>query len=248
MNHLSLATSIILSQLIFQSCLSPYRELQLRHNQKRFGRVYGSRVTEHIRLDTDLEIYDLAGQSEYCSSHAAMFESLCLESPAIFVIVVDLTKSEEQLAKEIYSWTNFIEAQSSGISSHVIVVGSRKDKFSWKPRSFERKCTFVELTAKKALENLHFAGFVALDSRQLSSDSAVTFLILMMETVNNLVAPGRNETMSFACHLISQLLKEKVEEKTIDFNSIRNLVCSDGALSALSEPETLASFHTRNAC
>ena len=125
-----------------------YRKFQLRNNKKRLGRVVGSKVTQHLSMNTNIEIYDLAGHSEYHSSHAAMLESLCLESPAVFVLIVDLSKSEEQLTKEIYKWANFLEIQSSGISSHAIVLGSRRDKFASKTDSLNRRCEFVEQLCK----------------------------------------------------------------------------------------------------
>ena len=78
-----------------------HREFRLRENKTLLGRVYGSRVTQHLSLNADIEIYDLAGHSEYHSSHAAMLESLCLEAPAVFVLIVDLTKSNDQLMKKL---------------------------------------------------------------------------------------------------------------------------------------------------
>ena len=106
----------------------------------------------NLTAHTEIEIYDLAGHPEYYSSHSAMMESLCLESPAVFVLMVDLTKPEKQLSKEIYKWSNLIETESRGISSRIIVVGSRKDVLSSEPQLLASKCKFVEDTAKDALE------------------------------------------------------------------------------------------------
>ena len=44
--------------------------------------------------NTGIEIYDLAGHEEYHSSHSAIMASLCLESPAVFVVMVDLTSQK----------------------------------------------------------------------------------------------------------------------------------------------------------
>ena len=79
-----------------------------------------------LSANTGVEIYDLAGHEEYHSSHSAIMASLCLESPAVFVLMVDLTKNEKQLSKEIYKWSNLIGIESSSISASVVVVGSRK--------------------------------------------------------------------------------------------------------------------------
>ena len=49
---------------------------------------------------TGIEIYDLAGHPEYYSSHSAVIESLCLESPAVFVQMLDLTKPKSNCPKK----------------------------------------------------------------------------------------------------------------------------------------------------
>ena len=87
-----------------------------------------------LSANTGIEIYDLAGHEEYLSSHSAIMASLCLESPAVFVLMVDLTKPRRQLSKEIYKWSNLIEIESSSILDSVIVVGSRKDELSSEPQ------------------------------------------------------------------------------------------------------------------
>ena len=119
-----------------------------------------NRLGPDLSAGTIIEIYDLAGHPEYYSSHSAVIESLCLESPAVFVLMVDLTKPENQLSKEIYKWSNFIGIESSTISSRVIVVGSRKDVLSLDSQLFESKCKFAEDTAKDALEKECFAAWI----------------------------------------------------------------------------------------
>ena len=214
----------------------------MRKNKKRFGRVYGSKVTDYLSLNTGIEIYDLAGHSEYHSSHAAMLESLCLKSPAIFVLMVDLTKSEEQLRKELYKWANFLGIQSSGITSHVIVVGSHKDKISRKSDELKSKSYFVEQCAKDTLKDQHLAGFVALDSRQLSSENLQPFLQLLAESVNALFVPNVHEKMSFDCHLLYFFLQQEVKEKAISFGSLQNLISKEPSLSCLRDPVKIASM------
>ena len=203
--------------------------------------MYGSRVTQHLSFDTNIEIYDLAGHSEYHSSHSAVLESLCLESPAVFVLLVDLTKSEEQLTKELYKWANFIEAQSSSISSHVIVLGSRRDQFSSKPDLLRSKCEFVEHCTKEALGNQHLAGFLPLDSRQLSSDNIQPFLQLLAKSVNDLIVPGVHEKISFGCYLLHAFLQKKVKERAIRLKEVQYLLAIELAFTHL-KPVELASM------
>ena len=214
----------------------------MRENKELLGWVYGSNVTQQLILKTNIEIYDLAGHSEYHSSHSAMLESLCLESPATFILIVDLTKSENQISQQLYKWSNFLQIQSNDVSSPVIVLGSRKDKFSGKPDLLQCKCNFVEHCAKDALENLHFVGIVALDTRQLSSDNIQPFLRLLAKSVNDLITPGVHDKISFACHLLYAFLKKEVKEKAISFEWLQNLVSNGAVLHCLSDPLELASM------
>ena len=195
---------------------------------------------DHLSAHTKIEIYDLAGHPEYYSSHSAVMESLCLESPAVFVLMVDLTKPEKQLSKEIYKWSNLIGTESRGISSRIIVVGSRKDVLSSEPQLLASKCKFVEDTAKDALEKLCFAGFVALDSRQLSSENVRSFLTILTQSIKNLANPGEKK-MSFSCHLLHAFLKQVVEAKAISLGSLQELVSRHDTLSPFNESTMLAS-------
>ena len=42
-------------------------------------------------------LYDFAGQHEYYSSHAAVMENLILPSPPLFLLLIDISKSKEEL-------------------------------------------------------------------------------------------------------------------------------------------------------
>ena len=193
-----------------------------------------------LSTPTEIEIYDLAGHPEYYSSHSAVMESLCLESPAVFVLMVDLTKPDKQLSKEIYKWSNFISIESSGISSKVIVVGSRKDVLSSEPQMLAIKCKLVMDTAEDALEKQCFAGFIALDSRQLSSKNMKPFLTTLMQSIKDLAILG-SKKMTFSCHLLRAFLEQVIEAKAISFGSLQKLFTHYHILSPFSEPTVLTS-------
>ena len=213
----------------------------LRKNKKLLGWVYDSKVTNCLHLNTNIEIYDLAGQSEYQSSHAAMLESLCLEAPAIFVLTVDLTKSDDQLRKELYKWAHFLEIQSNGISCRVIILGSRKDRFKRKPEALDYKCKFLEQCAKEALGNQDIAGFLAFDARQLSSSNIQPFLDLLAKNINNLLMRQVHQRMSFGCQLLHYFIKENVKKYAISFRHLQDLVSKEASLCPLFDPLELAS-------
>ena len=80
--------------IVFKSFVFPcHRDFRL---------MLDSGCRHQLSARTPIEIYDLAGHPEYYTSHSAIMKSLCLESSAVFVLMVDLTKAEKQLSKEIY--------------------------------------------------------------------------------------------------------------------------------------------------
>ena len=193
-----------------------------------------------LSADTGIEIYDLAGHEEYQTSHSAIMATLCLESPTVFVLMVDLTKEEKQLSKEIYKWSNLIEIESSSISASVIVVGSRRDELSSEPELLASQCKFVRRIAKNALGEQHFAGFVDLDSRQLSSENLKPFLTILTKNIKDLAIPGVKK-MSFSCHLLCVFLMQVVKAAAISFGGLQELVSLQDALSSFYTSDMLAS-------
>ena len=57
----------------------------------------------------NIVLYDFAGHPEYYSSHEAVLEYLMLKSPAVFIILIKLTDKLEDIDKQLYYWTGFLE-------------------------------------------------------------------------------------------------------------------------------------------
>ena len=73
--------------------------------------------------------YDFAGQQEYYASHAAMLQNSISFSAPLFIIVVDLCDSEEDIKQKLVYWISFLANQCISVTTkpHVIIVGSHKD-------------------------------------------------------------------------------------------------------------------------
>ena len=72
-------------------------------------------------------VYDFSGCLEYCSSHAAVLEQVMRGSAAIFLCVVDLRKSKENICESLRFWLSFID-NAAECRSLVAVVGSHADQ------------------------------------------------------------------------------------------------------------------------
>ena len=133
-----------------------------------------------------------------------------------------------------------IEIESTSISASVIVVRSRRDELSSKPQLLASKCKSVQRIAKDALGKQRFAGFVALDRRQLSSVNIEPFLTILTKSIKNF-AVSRVKKMTFSCHLLRAFIEQVVEAKVISFDRLQELISHHDALSSFSEPTMLAS-------
>ena len=74
-------------------------------------------------------MYDLAGQYQYYSSHAVLLEKLVSSPGALLMVVVDLSKSKEEITQQLQYWSSFIENHCNQSSSKpaVVIIGSHED-------------------------------------------------------------------------------------------------------------------------
>jgi len=74
-------------------------------------------------------LYDLAGQVEYYTSHAAVIQTTVISTPPAFIIVVNMSESEK-ISETLRYWWSFINNHGSRASAppQVILVGSHADK------------------------------------------------------------------------------------------------------------------------
>ena len=77
----------------------------------------------------NVAFYVFAGQQDYYASHAALLQSSLSSSAPLFIIVVDLCDSSEDIKQTVTYWLSFLANQCSSISTkpHVIIVGSHSD-------------------------------------------------------------------------------------------------------------------------
>ena len=99
-------------------------------NAKRFT---AGILPHHIESELgNFVVYDFAGQQEYYSSHVAVLEQVMHKSAALFLCMIDLSKSKEEACQSLHYWLNFVDNASSTAegTSHVAIVGSHADQVS----------------------------------------------------------------------------------------------------------------------
>ena len=112
-------------------------------------------------------MYDLAGQYQYYSSHAALLEKLVSTPGALLMVVVDLSKSKEEITQQLQYWSSFIENHCSQSSKKpgVVIIGSHADVVKSQKENPAQKSADISSTSLQALDEI-----ISLNCTQLASD------------------------------------------------------------------------------
>ena len=199
-----------------------------------------SQCIEGVQLDTaginyhnvrsyevgNIVLYDFAGHQEYYSSHAAVLENLMLRTPAVFTIVIDLTKGHDYFEKQLYYWFSFIQNACTKLTkpSQVIVVGSYADQFTDSYDEFKLNLNDV---IKVAICKQKYRGFVAMDCHRPGGKGFSEFIVHLRESSKAVL--DKSENISYYCHVHYAYL-QKLQKVAI---SLSELIES---LKALGDP------------
>ena len=149
-------------------------------------------------------LYDLAGQTEYHSSHSALMEIAMQQFSATFILVVDLHDEDTKMIQKLHYWLNFADNATSRTNdkSCLIVIGSHADLLS----NEQIKDKFVLIA--NILEEVSFMrcfGTIAMDCRKINSSGTCEFVQLLCKTHETMV--NKAPKMSYYCHLLYAFLQ-----------------------------------------
>ena len=130
--------------------------------------------TIHSSRIGSFTIYDLAGHREFHNSHDTVIRnSTSGPSSGMFLFVIDLSASLEDLKQTVSYWLSFIQSQvhvkeAVQVSRpYLLAVGSHADSVLAK-RSLEEKMILVQKFCEAA-GKIHFVDFIAIDCRYSES-------------------------------------------------------------------------------
>ena len=157
-------------------------------------------------------LYDLAGQVEYYTSHAAVIQSTVISTPPAFIVVVDLSENEEKISQTVRYWWSFIDNHAARFSSlpQVILVGSHADIVKSTGESVKEKMTHISALCKSLPASFHFAGQVALDSRDPASRKLQNFCSLVYQSCTVL---RETADVDLRCHVLYAFLLDTFKDK-----------------------------------
>ena len=153
-------------------------------------------------------LYDLAGQIEYYTSHAAVIQTTVISTPPAFIVVVNMSESEERISETLRYWWSFINNHAARASAppQVILVGSHADKVKARGGSAQGKMSQVSALVKRLPTSFYFAGQVALDCRDPASRKLQIFCSLVNKSCCEL---RRTADVDLHCHVLYAFLLEK---------------------------------------
>ena len=187
----------------------------------------------------NIVILDFAGHAEYYSSHAAVLETLLLKSPAVFVIVTNLTDENEIIKRDLYFWFNFIENVSNNLSvpSQVLIVGSHIDLL---PHGNDYE-SFINEIASSAVRDQNYAGFLTMDCHRPGGEGVKECMTTLKKTCEAVI--DREDKISYHCHCLHAFLQQ-LQLVAISLDDLCSRIDSTNEQCLLSDRSTVLTFLT----
>ena len=167
--------------------------------------------------------YDFAGHREFYNSHIAILQSVIKTSP-IFLIVVNLSNSEEEVKRNIQYWLSFTEnnCYTTQCKPHIIIIGSHADiAFS---RGEDPHYTVSKMSnyIQKITQDfsLVYLGMYPIDCRYPDSTSMDKLRSRLKDSCGILRKPN---TISFNAHCFHVFLLDKFSMSVaVTIDDLRN--------------------------
>ena len=158
---------------------------------------------------SNMIIYDLAGHHQFFSSHSACLEAISLNSPAIFLLLQDVTKDSESMAKEMRYWSTMIDnvCHKCPQKSSVIVVGTHADLLKSKQLTKKKKSD-LEAVFKMATSHQTLVAVITINPTNIHSAEMDQFGALLYSRNEEVLS--MSPPISLMCHMMLAFLKERL--------------------------------------
>ena len=201
---------LLIRNQIFQCCWYHFiQHLARRAARKPVKALTAGIVPHHVKSPrANMTIYDLAGHREYYSSHSSILELISKTTPSVFLLLVNLLLSLENIIAQIYYWCLLIGnvCHNCPQQSSIIVVGTHADCIG-DSKMLEHLCIQIEQAAKNAIKHQILVQFAALNVASFSKDLG-TFLSSLHHIIDDVRI--RCPAISLSCHVMYAFLNDKV--------------------------------------
>ena len=203
--------------------------------------------TIHSSRIGHLAIYDLAGHREFHHAHDTVIRSSISGcSSGIFLFVMDLTTSLDELKRSVSYWVSFMRSQicmesSTQISKpYLLAVGSHTDSVNSKSE-LEEKMSILRSLCEEA-ENIHFVDCVTVDCRYSESNSLTQLRAHMLTIHDQLQKTIPRVTFHTHCFHV-YLISECGNQPGMQLSSLMGAIKSSPFTSKDFLPQTMEALH-----
>ena len=175
---------------------------------------------------SNMIIYDLAGHYQYFSSHSACLEDISLNSPAIFLLLQDVTKDSETMAKEVRYWSTMIDnvCHKCPQKSSVIVVGTHADLLKSK-QLIKKKKSDLDAVFKLAASHQMLVDVITINPKNIYSTEMVQFGSLLYSRIKEVLS--MSPPISLMCHMMLAFLKDRLHMHAIQLSDLLKRLNTD---------------------
>ena len=146
-----------------------------------------------------ISLFDCAGRKEFHDSHAALLNNAIQCVPPVFVIVVNLTQSSEEIQHDVLYWLSLLESQCSPYSNaNVVIVGSHADVLLSRRENPNQKLEGVVATLPQ-FKSFNSPAFIAMNC-QYPESTEMTQLRRIVKTSSD--ATHTSEVIHFNTHCL----------------------------------------------
>lgn len=173
-----------------------------------------------------ITMYDFAGHPEYYSSHASFLHNLLHDTPAVFICVVNVNNSIEQVLIELNYWISFIENEAGSkllLKSQVIFVGTHEDLALKNSHDLQDKCSNIREVLIERLGMTVFCGMVTLDGRKQGGIGLNSFWSFL-GTASNIVRQNSRTDISLYCNMLWRFLAESITTVACTIEELSNMI------------------------
>ena len=168
----------------------------------------------HSKKLGHISIFDFAGQREFYNSHGALLQNTTQSSAPIFLIVVDLCKSDKEISSNIDYWLSFIMNYCCS-KPHIIIIGSHVDALKSKGQDPNIKIKRISSSLQQSSQSSSFtlAGFVAMDCRYPESSGMRELRQCLQKSCDEVRLVTQNDFLSH-CLLVFIIDRLKTDTAT----------------------------------
>ena len=152
--------------------------------------------------------YDYIGDKDFHQSFSELLKNT-LDSPRVFLIVINLNNDEEEVLKKLKYWLSFLEETPSKTKLSTIVVGSKYD-LCVKNMDLARKVAKYARDRAQKSHYLDFFGFTTVNCQY--SSSLKELRNCLQSSCNNLRVP---RTIPFNAHCFQVFLLDKFRDSAV---------------------------------